>query len=217
MRKTTPIIHMYIEAKQNQMNTEKEYFGALNRTLENIRIEFVPSFQELRKKVKEADKKKNRPLYKNDAFVAILDGDIDYNNKDISIQARSREIEQISNLDRVKIYLSNRCFENWIVLHYQRFSKFTDQRTSFPIHDYAKTKAWYRESREFLLSNQETAIKNSLSLRKEVYRNNQISRYAVEELPAFQSKELIIEILELNPITYLDLLIKLLREKNEKR
>lgn len=73
MRKTTPIIHMYIEAKQNQMNTEKEYFGALNRTLENIRIEFVPSFQELRKKVKEADKKKNRPLYKNDAFVAILD------------------------------------------------------------------------------------------------------------------------------------------------
>ncbi|MFD1065992.1 RloB family protein [Oceanobacillus locisalsi] len=214
MRKTTPIIHMYIEAKQNKTNTEKEYFGILNRNFENIRIEFLPSYPELQKKVREANKKKNRTLFKNDEFVAILDGDIDYNNKEISMEDRIRKIEQLAKLDKVKIYLSNRCFENWIVLHYERFSKFTDHRTSFPIPDYTKTRSWYRGQRDFLLSNQETAIKNSISIRKEIYRNNQISRYAVDELPFLQSKEQIKEILELNPITYLDLLVEMLNEKN---
>lgn len=208
---------MYIEAKQNKTNTEKECFGALNRTLVNIRIEFLPSLQELTKRVREANKKKNRTLFKNDEFVAILDGDVDYNNKGISTESRIREIEQLAKLDKVKIYLSNRCFENWIVLHYGRFSKFTDHRTTFPIPGYTKTRAWYREQRDFLLRNQKTAINNSLSIRKEVYRNNQISKYAIDELPSFQSKEQINEILELNPITYLDLLIEMLNKKNRQQ
>ncbi|GAE94593.1 hypothetical protein JCM21714_3765 [Gracilibacillus boraciitolerans JCM 21714] len=207
MQRLHPKFHLYIEANQHQQNSEQRYFSELNRQFKHINIDPNLSLTDLKKKAKISKKKKYHDQYKVDHFAAIIDGDIDYNNYEKSVEARIKEISKICHDTDISIYLSNRHWENWIVLHYQSFQKFTDNNTMLPIPDYEKTKKWYRKHMNSLFKNMDKAMKNSKKLRQIQYLNNNYNYTDINHMPSFQNKNDIKKILELNPITYIDILI----------
>ncbi|WP_058306706.1 RloB domain-containing protein [Gracilibacillus massiliensis] len=207
MQRLHPKFHLYIEANQHQQNSEQRYFSELNRQFKHINIDPNLSLSELKKKAKMSKKKKYQDQFKLDHFAAIIDGDIDYNNYEKSADARIKEISKICNDADISIYLSNRHWENWIVLHYQYFQKFTDNNTMLPIPNYEKTKKWYRTHKDTLFDKMEKAIKNSKNLREVQYLNNNYNDTDLNLLPAYQNKSDIKKILDLNPITYIDILL----------
>lgn len=212
-RKTRPVFHMYIESFQDKINCENEYFSRLARRLNNITIRIIKKESEFKKILKEANKKKNRGKYQYDHFIAIFDGDIDYNDREHSLNNRRNVIENLAKDSRVKIIISNRCWENWISLHFEKFNRFTESGTSFPIPSYEKSKSWYLNNFSVLYEKIDTAIENSQWLRKMKYQDMQFNK-DTNQIPNYKNKQEISIVLAMNPITYVDLLILILRKAN---
>ncbi|PGX09285.1 RloB domain-containing protein [Bacillus sp. AFS033286] len=206
-RSPKKVIHIYVECKQKKICSEKWYFQALERQLENVTFEFYEKHTQFRKLAKKNDDA-------NEYFAAILDVDIDYNNIEASKKARMDIIELFADTPNVEVYLSSRCWENWLVAHFQSFNTFTTNNTEFPIPDYKKKREWYTSNRDLLLSSLLEAVQRCAKQRVIAYRDYNIP-LKPEEIPDFTQRALALRIIEnCNPISYIDLFIEKVYETN---
>lgn len=195
------VIHIYVESKQKKISSEKWYFQALERQLENVTFEFYHKHTQFRTLAK---KNKNA----NEYFAAVLDVDIDYNNIEASKKTRMDIIERFAKTPNVEVYLSSRCWENWLVAHFQSFNTFTTNNTEFPIPDYKKQRDWYTSNRDLLLISLLEAVQRCAQQRIIAYRDNNISLNP-KNIPDFTQRALALRIIEdCNPISYIDLFIE---------
>ncbi|HHU18871.1 MAG TPA: RloB domain-containing protein [Bacilli bacterium] len=181
--------------------------------MDNITIRIIKREQEFKNVLKDAKKKINRKKYQYDHFIAIFDGDIDYNDREHSLNNRCKAIESLAQDSQVKIIISNRCWENWIALHFEKFNRFTEPGTIFPIPNYEKSKPWYHNNFATLYEKTDTAIENSQWLRKMKYQDMQFNQ-DIKQNPNYKDKQEISTVLSMNPVTYVDLLILFLRKVN---
>lgn len=208
MQKIKKIFHLFVESKDKNAS-EFWYFQLLDRKFDNVTFSLYHKEQAF---IKEARKKKTKS---DEFFIAVLDSDVDYNNLQISITARTKKITTIaSSAPNIQVYMSSRCWENWLVNHFRIFNQHTNNGTSFPIPDYVKKKDWYTKNQQVLLSSLDQAIDRCKEQRNNVYRNKSIS-IPINDLPDFSQHNICLNIVaNCNPISYIDLLFELVIREN---
>lgn len=190
-------LYIYVEANSKN-NTETAYFNLLKQEYSNVNIQTLTKFKALKDKIK-----KNS----SDRYIAVLDGDVDYNNKTKSIENRTQEIYNISKNTRIEVFISNRCWENWLILHFKKTFKPTHSNSDIDIEGYEKKTSWYTKNRKNLIENLNEAIERSKQMRELAYKDSDLD-LDVNDLPDLSSKTQIRKILDLNPITFIDLLVE---------
>lgn len=201
MRSPKKIFHIYVECKQTKLSSEVWYFQILQRALKNVVFNYYHSdvkFRKLAKTTKDS----------NQYFVAVLDVDIDYNCVEKSKKDRVDIIQKFANSPNVEVYISSRCWENWLVSHFQIFNTFTVKDTPIPIPDYRKKREWYTSNQKNILDSMVVAVERCKKQRFNAYENNEIL-IANNILPDLKDRKLCLQIVEnCNPISYMDILIE---------
>ncbi|MGR5963360.1 RloB domain-containing protein [Bacillus paranthracis] len=188
-------------------SSEIWYFQILQRHLDNVTFEFYTKQTEFRRLAK---KNKNE----DECFVAVLDVDIDYKNLEVSKKARMDIIELFAKSPNVEVYLSSRCWENWLIGHFVDFNQYTTNDTHIPIPDYKKQRKWYTANQDLLMATLNMAIQRCVKQRRVGYDHNCIPADC-DEIPDLKIRSLSLKIIELcNPISYIDILIKKIYKMN---
>lgn len=208
MKSIKKIFHLYAESN-NKNVSEFWYFQVLDREFDNVSFVYYNNEQSF---IKEANKKKKKS---DEFFIAIMDSDIDYNNVAVSVAARTKTITRLAKSSpNIDICLSSRCWENWLVKHFQIFNQHTINNTNIPIPDYSKKRSWYTKHQKVLLSTLADAVARCKKQREILFSNNGIS-FAVDELPDFsQQSTCTFLINNCNPLSYMDLIIEKIEKEN---
>jgi|GEM_PF-4217436 len=206
MRFIKKAFHIYVECKSKKKSSEIWYFQCLSRNLSNITFVYYHNKNQF---FTNARKNKDEKVF----FVAILDVDLDYNNLNLSINARKEVIDQFLKKD-IEVYLSSRCWENWLVNHFEEFNVFTSNGTKIPIPNYEKKREWYTTNYQILNESLPLAVRRSHELRSKQY-DNQLIDFDTGTLPSYDDNKIVLLIIEhFNPISYVDLFISKLFYEN---
>lgn len=166
-RKPNPIIVIICEGK----DTETTYFENFNSKYTKVDIRIVDKGSKGKNKGKATDPEnliKKAVMIKNtcynleekdgDRVWCIFDVDINYNNNN-AIQSKIDEIQKakiLSDKNRIRLGISNPCFELWYLLHFEyttaNLKNYDEvkERLDKYIKNYDKNKNVYNELKDFL-------------------------------------------------------------------
>lgn len=196
MRKLSPVLYLYVEAKKAKETTEYLYFSSLSRTL-NYSLKVYDNLNTFKKETKNK--------LKQDVVAAVIDFDVDGSNLQNSLSSREKSILEIqSKVADVHIYLSNRFWENWIVYHFEDYNRFEEDAFKLPIPSYKKDKNWYYTNMPILLSEMETAKKRAKQRRTRLAQL--FPAHCSDELPKLDHGNLK-KMYESQAFSYVDILI----------